>query len=240
METGVIVHQIEIWADCTCKQHIADFHPCVGGLSQSTRLRGLTPNPIWRATPNRLCLAISPHMPSTIVWLFCEQYWCNVVFWPRLKIDPGFIFQRWILNLGCFVFVEDWDQKFWNICPGSFFNGFAHLFWNWPCWIPTPTTVLKPPKISWKSLITYFKTKVFSIHCKELEYLGFFPKLYFANRELNWINTHSLFKTPVRIWVRLGLVCRERRLKSVKTEVPCHSRCSTTKIPLIKGPECRA
>jgi hypothetical protein len=66
---------------------------------------------------------------------------CNDVFWTGLKIDPGFIFQCWILNLGCFFSVENWDQ-------GSFFNSFANTFfknfwlpWHveyWPCWILTP------------------------------------------------------------------------------------------------------
>ena len=53
---------------------------------------------------------------------------CNEVFWTGLKIDPGFIFQRWILNLGCFFSVENWDRESLKIYPGSFFNSFANTF----------------------------------------------------------------------------------------------------------------
>jgi hypothetical protein len=36
---------------------------------------------------------------------------CNEVFWTGLKIDPRCIFQRWILNLGYFFSVENWDRE---------------------------------------------------------------------------------------------------------------------------------
>ena len=53
---------------------------------------------------------------------------CNEVFWPGLKIDPGFIFQRWILNPGCFFSVENWDRESLKIYPGSFFNSYIHIY----------------------------------------------------------------------------------------------------------------
>jgi hypothetical protein len=54
-----------------------------------------------------------------------------------LKIDPEFIFQRWILNLGYFFSVENWDQESFKIYPGSFFNSFAYLFFS--KFLMTPT-----------------------------------------------------------------------------------------------------
>jgi hypothetical protein len=60
---------------------------------------------------------------------------CNEVFWTELKIDPGFIFQRWILNLRSFFSVENWDWGSLKIYPGSFFNSFADTF-NLNFWWP--------------------------------------------------------------------------------------------------------
>jgi hypothetical protein len=76
-----------------------------------------------------------------------DPRWCNEVFWTGLKINPGFIFQRWILNMECFFSFEKWDQESLKIYPMSFFNSFAYVFlsniwWHrdgeyWPYWILT-------------------------------------------------------------------------------------------------------
>jgi hypothetical protein len=73
---------------------------------------------------------------------------CIEVFWTGVKIEPGFIFQCWILNPGYFFFVDNWDLEALKIYPGLFFNSFAYTFflnswWSqhveyWPWWIWTP------------------------------------------------------------------------------------------------------
>jgi hypothetical protein len=64
----------------------------------------------------------------------------------------------------------------------------------------------------------------------------------FLNLDFTAFHFISIFTFPVRIQVRIDLphplVCRKRRLNGAvlqmrpeKTEVPCHSRCGTIKIP---------
>jgi hypothetical protein len=68
-----------------------------------------------------------PHSNSNHIINTRSKNRCNEVFWTGLKIGPGFIFQRWILNLGYFFSVENWDQASLKIYPGSFFNSFANI-----------------------------------------------------------------------------------------------------------------
>ena len=93
----------------------------------------------------------------------------NEVFWTGLKIDSGFIFQHWILNLGYFFTVEIWDRESLKIhvYPGSFFQQLCMYFSSKFC--DDPDTLNIDPVEFWPQTKEFW---ILLIHCVTSKYFG--------------------------------------------------------------------
>lgn len=132
---------------------------------------------------------------------------CNEDFWPGLKIDPGIIFQRWILTRGGHFSTLKIETKIVKFIPGVIFQryekDFSKLWWprhveNWSCWELTPTSE------SWSELeLTLHGLNVQSCTCLKVSVLKFsycpiHMRTWLIYFRLIYPNNH--FNLRLKIW----------------------------------------